>query len=77
MKFNNHNFDGQFFGLLLIIMGLLFFFSHKHFFPFLGNLPFDFYWENKSGTVKAFLPIGSVLVLGLIISFILSAVLRR
>ncbi|WP_196593317.1 DUF2905 domain-containing protein [Pectinatus sottacetonis] len=60
-------------GVLLVVMGTLFYFGSKFF--ALGRLPGDFKWENSNFGV--YFPLGSSIVISIILTILLNVFLRH
>ena len=65
--------NSQSIGLFLLTMGALFLPQDK--LPFVGNLPGDFHFQGKN--FKAFVPLGTALVVSLALSIIFSLLGKR
>ena len=63
----------QFVGLFLLVMGILFLLHDKV--PFVGHLPGDLIWHGKHGAL--FLPLGSSLLVSLVLLILLGLLGRR
>ena len=57
-------------GALLIVVGALFWLSGKVPWLRLGNLPGDFSWGNRSGSVKVYFPLMTSLLLSLLLTLL-------
>jgi hypothetical protein len=60
-------------GIVLALVGLLLVLGPR--IPFLGRLPGDF--EFESGNVRVFVPLGTMLLLSLLLTIILNVLNRR
>jgi len=60
-------------GMVLVMVGLLFMFSGKM--PWLGRLPGDIYIKKKS--ITFYFPLGTSILLSIILSFILWLINRK
>jgi Protein of unknown function (DUF2905) len=58
------------FGLALVIIGALFLLGDRLTWLRLGRLPGDFSWSNRSGSVRVYLPLMTMLLLSLLLTLI-------
>ena len=58
------------FGLALVIIGALFLAGDRLAWLRLGRLPGDFSWSNRSGTVRIYFPLMTMLLLSLLLTLI-------
>ena len=61
-------------GIILIVLGLILYFGSK-ILP-LGKLPFDFKWENSSGNFGVYFPLGTSILISIILTIILNILFR-
>lgn len=57
-------------GVVLIVVGVLFLLSGKVSWLRLGNLPGDFSWGNRTGSVKVYFPLMTSLLLSLLLTLL-------
>jgi hypothetical protein len=58
------------FGLALLVIGALFLLGDKLAWLRIGRLPGDFSWSNRSGSVRVYFPLMTMLLLSLLLSLI-------
>jgi uncharacterized membrane protein len=58
------------FGVVLLVVGSLFLFGDKLSWLRIGRLPGDFSWSNRSGSVRVYFPLMTMLLLSLLLSLI-------
>jgi hypothetical protein len=58
------------FGVALVIIGGLFLLGERLAWLRLGRLPGDFSWSNRSGSVRVYFPLMTMLLLSLLLSLI-------
>jgi len=58
------------FGVALVIIGGLFLLGDRLAWLRLGRLPGDFSWSNRSGSVRVYFPLMTMLLLSLLLSLI-------
>ncbi|MBO0726745.1 MAG: DUF2905 domain-containing protein [Blastocatellia bacterium] len=58
------------FGVALVVIGALFMFGDRLAWLRLGRLPGDFSWSNRSGTVRVYFPLMTMLLLSLLLTLI-------
>ncbi|HEY7184442.1 MAG TPA: DUF2905 family protein [Blastocatellia bacterium] len=59
------------FGVALVIIGALFLGGDRLAWLRLGRLPGDFSWSNRSGTVRFYFPLMTMLLLSLLLTLII------
>ncbi|HEU0185209.1 MAG TPA: DUF2905 domain-containing protein [Blastocatellia bacterium] len=58
------------FGVALLVIGALFLLGDKLTWLRIGRLPGDFSWSNRSGSVRVYFPLMTMLLLSLLLSLI-------
>jgi hypothetical protein len=58
------------FGVTLVLIGALFLLGDRLAWLRLGRLPGDFIWSNRSGSVKVYFPLMTMLLLSLLLTLI-------
>jgi hypothetical protein len=58
------------FGVVLLVVGSLFLFGDKLSWLRIGRLPGDFSWSNRSGSVRVYFPLMTMLLLSLLLTLI-------
>ncbi|HEX5080487.1 MAG TPA: DUF2905 domain-containing protein [Blastocatellia bacterium] len=58
------------FGVALLVIGALFLLGDKLAWLRIGRLPGDFSWSNRSGSVRVYFPLMTMLLLSLLLSLI-------
>lgn len=58
------------FGVVLLVVGSLFLLGDKLSWLRIGRLPGDFSWSNRSGSVRVYFPLMTMLLLSLLLSLI-------
>jgi hypothetical protein len=58
------------FGVVLLVIGALFLLGDKLAWLRIGRLPGDFSWSNRSGSVRVYFPLMTMLLLSLLLSLI-------
>jgi hypothetical protein len=58
------------FGVALLVIGALFLLGEKLPWLRIGRLPGDFSWSNRSGSVRVYFPLVTMLLLSLLLSLI-------
>jgi hypothetical protein len=58
------------FGVALLVIGALFLLGDKLSWLRIGRLPGDFSWSNRSGSVRVYFPLMTMLLLSLLLSLV-------
>ena len=58
------------FGVTLVLIGALFLLGDRLAWLRLGRLPGDFNWSNRSGSVKVYFPLMTMLLLSLLLTLV-------
>ncbi len=58
------------FGVILVVVGALFLLGDRLPWLRLGRLPGDISWSNRSGSVRVYFPLATVLLLSLLLTLI-------
>ncbi|MGH9768552.1 MAG: DUF2905 domain-containing protein [Blastocatellia bacterium] len=58
------------FGVVLAVIGALFLLGDRLPWPRIGRLPGDISWSNRSGSVKVYFPLMTMLLLSLLLTLI-------
>jgi hypothetical protein len=59
------------FGVALVVIGALFLLGDRLTWLRLGRLPGDFSWSNRSGSVRVYFPLMTMLLLSLLLTLVL------